>query len=291
MERYWAGDPLPGIACCQQAITALERTGEDDRLGMAHFVLALNTLLLGDFAGALAAVARVSAIGEALKDRRLLTFAAWTTGWLQATRGECDAGIAACQRGLEGSSDPLNTAFTIGWLGYAYLEKGETAAAIPLLEQAAHSLRQFGYRRLEGLYTTCLAEAHRLSGNLDTARTLALQGLAIASETPYRMGVAWAQRTLGRIAQATDAMAEARQHLTEALTTFAAMPARFEVGRTHLALAELACHHSDHEAMTIHVTEAYHLFTTLGVPAYVRRAMQQARAYGLAFAPVVTHAS
>jgi hypothetical protein len=103
----------------------------------------------------------------------------------------------------------------------------------------------------------------------------------MASETPYRTGTAWAQRTLGRIAQASGALVEAEGYLNEALTTFAAMSARFEVGRTHLALAELAQCQSQREAATLHVTEAHHLFTTLGVPAYVQRTVQYATRYGL----------
>jgi tetratricopeptide (TPR) repeat protein len=250
---------------------------------MAYFVLGLNALSLGSFEHALDAARRADAIGAAIADRRLQTFAAWTIGWTQATRGACEAGIAACQRALECSSDPLNTAFALGWLGYAYLEQGDSARAMPPLEQALQSLRQFGYRRLEGLYTTLLGEARLLDGALDTARQLALQGLAIASETPYRTGTAWAQRTLGRIAQATGALAEAECHLNEALTTFTAMQARFEVGRTHLALAELAQHQGKRAAVTLHLTTAHHLFTALCVPVYAQRVMQYACALGLAF--------
>jgi len=281
MERYWTGQPVQGVEYCQYAIAALERLGEDERLGMAYFVLGLNALSLGCFDQALEAAARVGAIGEATADRRLQAFAAWVTGWAQATRGDWEAGIAACQRALERSSDPLNTAFALGWLGYAHLQGGDSAAAIPPLEQAVHSLRQFDYRRLEGLYTTLLSEAHLLRGDLDTARALALQGLAIAGETPYRTGIAWAQRALGRIAQASGAWTEAEGYCQEALTTFAAMSARFEVGRTHLYLAEFAQRQGHRAAAALHLTEAYALFTALRVPVYVQRAVHYAATLGL----------
>ena len=122
MERYWTGYPAQGVEYCQQAIAALERLGEDERLGMAYFVLGLNALSLGRFEQALEAVSRADAIGEATADRRLQTFAAWTTGWVQATRGDWEAGIASCQRALERSSDPLNTAFAMGWLGLKLIQ-------------------------------------------------------------------------------------------------------------------------------------------------------------------------
>jgi predicted ATPase/class 3 adenylate cyclase len=284
MQRYWTGHPAQGVEYCQHAIAALEHLGEDERLGMAYFVLGLNALSLGCFEQALKAAARVAAIGEATADRRLQTFAAWTTGWVQATRGDWEAGIASCQRALERSSDPLNTAFAMGWLGYAYLEQGDLARAMPLLEQAVQSMRQFGYRRLEGLYTTLAGELHLRRGDLDTARTLALQGLRLASETPYRTGTAWAQRTLGRIAQAAGALEEAEGCLTEALTIFAAMQARFEVGRTHLSLAELAQRRGHRDAMILHLTAAYSLFTAWHVPVYAQHTVQRARALGLTFA-------
>ena len=288
MERYWTGHPAQGVEYSERAITALAGSGEDYRLGMAYFVLALNALSLGRFDEALQAAGRASTIGEALSDRRLQTFAAWTTGWAQATRGAWEAGIAACQQALESSSDPLNTAFALGWLGYAYLEKGDATAAIAPLEQATQSLHQFGYRRLEGLYTTLLGEAHLLCGERDTARHLARQGLAIASETPYRFGTAWAQRALGRMAQADGDLAAAEQCLKEALSTFAAMQARFEVGRTHLALAELALAQDYREAVTLHLSAAHQLFTALNVPVYVARTTQYASTLGLTFATPAT---
>jgi class 3 adenylate cyclase/tetratricopeptide (TPR) repeat protein len=287
MERYWTGQPEQGVEYGQRAIVALQGSGEDARLGMAYFVLGLNALSLGNFESALEAAARAGAIGEAVADRRLQTFAAWTTGWVQATRGKWEAGIAACQLALERSSDPLNTAFAMGWLGYAYLEKGDPAMAIPLLEQATQSMRHFGYQRLEGLYTTLLGEAHRLRGDLDMTRDLALQGLTIALETPYGAGTAWAQRTLGCTAQAAGALEEAEHYLKEALSTFTAMQARFEVGRTHLALAELAQRQGNREAAARDLIAARHLFIALRVPTYVQHAEQRARELALSF-PVLS---
>ncbi|HEY5868783.1 MAG TPA: hypothetical protein VI542_25020 [Candidatus Tectomicrobia bacterium] len=64
---------------------------------MAYFVLGLNALSLGCFDQALEEAACVDAIGAATADRRLQTFAAWSTGWIQTTRGEWEAGIASCQ--------------------------------------------------------------------------------------------------------------------------------------------------------------------------------------------------
>jgi predicted ATPase/DNA-binding winged helix-turn-helix (wHTH) protein/class 3 adenylate cyclase len=280
-ERYWAGQPLAGLAYSQQAVALLQRAAERSRLGMAYFVLGLNALLLGDFERALEAVAQTRTIGEHSGDLHLRAFAAWSTGWTEATRGAWETAIAACQRALEYAPDPLNTAFALGWLGYAYLEHGSPEEAMPLLEEASEQMRQLQYRRLEGLYTIFLGEASLQHGDVDKAGALVRQGLDIAAAAAYRFGLGWGQRALGRIAQASTALTEAEHHLRQALDTFTALSARFEVGRTHLALADVCHLQGNREAATLHATEAHRLFTTLCVPQYVERTAERARELGL----------
>src|SRR5205085_7845801 len=91
---------------------------------------------------------------------------------------------------------------------------------------------------------------------------------------------------LGRLTRSSGAPAEATLHLHEALQTFIAIQARFEVGRTHLDLAALAHTMGDHEATTTHLQEAYNLFTALQVPKYVARAEQCAREFGVSLPPL-----
>lgn len=63
---------------------------------------------------------------------------------------------------------------------------------------------------------------------------------------------------------------------------FATIPARFEMGRTHLLLGELAQAQAHLETARQHVREAYQVFHSLEVPVYRARAVQQAQALGLA---------
>lgn len=109
------------------------------------------------------------------------------------------------------------------------------------------------------------------------------------SEEKYRAGVGWAQRTLGRIALAEGALAEAETHLHDALATFISMQARFEMGRTHLALSELADVQDNRERVAVHLTEAYHLFKTLRIPPYVTYTEQRAHELGLSFSVPSPH--
>jgi DNA-binding winged helix-turn-helix (wHTH) protein/tetratricopeptide (TPR) repeat protein len=281
MACYVAEQPGPGIAHGQQAVAALAQSQERYRLGLAQVVLSLHYLTHGDFDAALDMAAQGEAIGEAIHDPQLQAFAAWTAGWIEATRGAWEKGITACQRSIAHAPDLLSRALALGALGYAHIEQGAPGQAIPLLEQAVTTCRQVQQRRSESLLTTWLGEAALLQGQFDAAHDYARQGLASAQELHYRTGTAWAQRVLGRTALARKALTTAGQHLHEALATFTTIPARFEIGRTHLVLLELAQYQGDLQAAALHATEATRLFRTLQAAGYVVRTEQQAHALGL----------
>ncbi|HJX79617.1 hypothetical protein, partial [Glutamicibacter sp.] len=97
----------------------------------------------------------------------------------------------------------------------------------------------------------------------DQARATVLQGLEITRDCRYQHGIGWAQRALGRIAQVSGAPAEAETHYMAALQTFTSTQGRFEVGRTHLALAELAHAQGNRDAATAHANNAHTLFMAL----------------------------
>ena len=251
---------------------------------MAHFYLGLNTSLLGEFAQALAALGQAQTIGDTIANPRLQSLTAWVTGWIYATQGEWETGLALCQRGLELSPDPLNTAGALGYQGSAYLEQGDAAQAIPLLEQSIQHWQQFRFPQLQGWFTALLGEAWLRCDNVAKGQTLARQGLAMTQEVQFAYGIGVAQRVLGRAAQANGACAEAETSFYAALRTFTAMSARFEVGRTHLALADLA-YAQEHRAVAAqHLHDAHRLFVALQVPRWVEQTAQRARAFGVGLA-------
>jgi tetratricopeptide (TPR) repeat protein len=278
---YSSGRLQQGVEYGQQAVALLEQTTGQRWLSKVQFILALGYLHLGDFAAALASATWLESLGEATEDPRCQSFAALLIGWGYALQGEREAGIAAGQRSLACAPDPFSAALALGFLGHTYLEAGDQVQAIPLLQQASEQFCQFGYRLGEGRCAALLGEAYLLRGEVAQARDLAHRGLAISRDIQYEYGIGLARRALGRIAQASGALAEAETHLTEALQTFAAMPARFEVGRTHLALAELAYSQGNREALATHLAEAHHLFKTLRVPKYGKRAEQLATQHNI----------
>jgi tetratricopeptide (TPR) repeat protein len=248
---------------------------------MAYFYLGLNASLMGDFAQALAFSGQAQAIGDTTGNPRLQSLAAWVTGWIYATQGEWDAGIALCERGLERSPDPLNTAGALGYLGTAYLEQGNVAQAIPLLEQSIQQWQQFHFPQLQGWFTALLGEAYLRRGDLVQGQDLTRQGLTITQEAGFAYGVGVAQRALGQVAQARGALGEAAALLHDALQTFTTMSARFEAGRTHLVLADLAATQEQPAVAAQHLQEACNLFRTLRVPLYVERTRHRAAAFGV----------
>ena len=183
-----SGRAPEGIEHARQALALLGPTGEQWWIGQAHWALGLNQTLTGEFGAALEAQARAHAIGEAIASRQVQACAAWGTGIVHAAMGDWEAGVEACQRALELAPDPLNWAITAGWSGYAYLEKGDGASAVPLLEKSTRQLGQFQYPHVRGLFTAFLAEAVQLGGETEKALDLAMQALdaTLGRQVPIR---------------------------------------------------------------------------------------------------------
>jgi len=278
------GRPHEGLEHARQAVALLERARERWWLGPAYWAMGLNRLVRGELEAALEAEAQAAALGEMVGDAELESCAAWTAGIVHAARGDWEAGIQACQRGLERAPDPLTTAVALGWLGHAYLEKGEPARAIPVLEQAVEQVQEFRFAQLLGLFMGFLAEAYGATGEAEKALALARRGLAVTRQASSLYGVGCLQRSLGRIARARGDLGEAEARLGEALGTFAAIEARYDLGRTRLDLAALAADGGDRAAAATHLREAHALFQALRLPEYVQRSLGLAARLGIRLA-------
>jgi predicted ATPase len=282
MENMWSGQWSQGVMHGQQAIASLEQAQDQGWLGQAYWITGANYMFAGEFAQALAAEAQVQVIGEAIGSPRLQSYAAWTTGLTRTLMGVWEDGIRQCQRAVEQAPDPFCTAEAQGFLGYAYLEKGDAAAALPILGQAAQRMQRIRFRQLESWFTIWWGEACLLDGQYARAQELARQGLEIARDVSFQVVVGWGQRVLGQVALARRTYAEAMAHLQAALATFTAIASSTESARTLLALAALAHAQGHREAATAHLYEAYARFQTLQLPVHMDRTRQLATACGLA---------
>jgi transcriptional regulator with AAA-type ATPase domain/tetratricopeptide (TPR) repeat protein len=257
---FWSGRFHQSVAEGRQAVAILERTSERWWLGLAYWGVAFGLGFLGEFRAALEATARADALGNAIGDPRLQTYAAWTTGWLQAAQGDLDAALAACRKSLERSPDPVNTADALSFLGYVLVEQGAVRDAIPLLEQSIKQWTEFQHTLMLAWFTTVLADAYLAAGEPERAHQAASRGLALAREAAFPYGAALATRTLARIARSRGRLDEAARLAAEALDTFQVIEARYESARTGLELAAIAAARGDPAAAQTYLAEARRLF-------------------------------
>jgi class 3 adenylate cyclase/tetratricopeptide (TPR) repeat protein len=267
-DAFWSGRFSEGIEHGREALALLERSDEPWWQGQAYWVAGFHHYVLGQFEAAFDKMKWADAIWQALQDPRLDP--SWSTGYFHASLGDWEAGIAECRGGLERAQDPLNTAAALGFLGYAFLEKGDLPRAIAALEDSTARLLQAGMLQLLGWFSAFLAEAFLLSGRLEEARELALRALTTTEAVRFRYGSGMAQRALGRVASAAGDPEAAAATLLDALASFQEIQAPFEVGRTLLELALVPGAGST--AAASRLGEARRIFAELRVPAYAERA-------------------
>ena len=89
LEGHWSGQTTARHRARHEAV-ALLTPRHDQRwwLGMTHFYLAMNHLLTGRFDAALGEAARADEVGREIGDPRLQTYAGFTVGWVETTRGQ-----------------------------------------------------------------------------------------------------------------------------------------------------------------------------------------------------------
>ena len=282
VECVYSGRVLDeAVAHGRQAVLLLERTEDRFWLSQALFALSYSCYFKGDFVGALEAVARLEALGEATGSRRARANAAMIAGLSYATRGDWEAGIRMSERARELAPDPFETSFVLAVLGKAYSERGDFALAVPVLEQAVQLGDQVRSRQYAAWFRTMLGEAYLLSGQLDKARKVAGRALDISAGASFALGVGWSHQVIGRVAQAEGAVSEAAEHLMEALESFVSTRAGFEAGRTHFFTASLAHSRGDHDSAAAHINEAYSIFSTLDTPKHADRSERLARKLGI----------
>ncbi len=264
-ESMWASRFAEGLEHGRRAARYLESTGERWWLGQSLCWQGINRYFMGQLDEALECAAGGFAIGEQLGDHRLQSYAAWNRAWFSATRGDGQEAIDWGHRSIELSPDPLNNAFSLGWTGYAYLEHGDAERAIALLGQSIELLAGMRYSRLVGWFKGWIAEAYLLAGDPARANEEAMLGLQTSLDTGFTWAVGLAQRALGYIARVGGDSGEAQRWLSEALATFEKTESRFDVARTHLALAGLFAEQRDAPSAAAHREAARRPLAALGL--------------------------
>lgn len=232
LDGHWSGNP-DGISHGRKSVDLL-RTHPQQRwwLGMTHYYLAMNHLVHGDFEAALGEASSVDEVGREIGDPRLQTYAAFTVGWIEATRGNYAIAVAACQRSREQAPDRVSRAYASMVLGFALIGQGDYAQAQTILEPTVAELEGFPLPQWHGYAGALTAEAYRLDAQPDLARTLVERALDVMTGAQNWYGVAFAQRVAARIALDRGARNEAVATFDEAAQTFDRVRARFEAQKT-----------------------------------------------------------
>jgi tetratricopeptide (TPR) repeat protein len=283
LDGHWSGQATEAIAHGREAIARLQgSTTQQWWLGMAHFYVSANYLILGRFAETLAAARCAHEVGEAISDMRLQCYAAFTVGWAALSRGEWSEAIEACERSRKLATDRVSGVYAAGFLGYAHVEGGDAESALPLLEHAVRELEQFGFPQWHGMFTSALAEARRVSGDVTEAFEMARRGLRLMTDAQYWFGVGYGQRILARITRDAGRLDEAARHFDDALRTFTSIGAVFEAARIRLELATLAADRGDRGTARVHVDAALVALRDVDAPMYLERAQRAAAALAAA---------
>ena len=280
-ESFWMGDLQRGVDHGRRAVVLLDGVGERWWLAMAHWARALSYGLLGRFDEALDSITWASTIADKLRDRRLASQAAWTSGWIHATRGDWATGIEAGRRAVELAFDDMSRALAEGFLGASHLEKGDATTALPLLERAAEAFGRLGFRQLEGWFTVVQARAHALLGDPTRAELVAGRGMDVVGALSFGPAIMEAREVEALVAGARRDPAAATRALTESLAVAERIGARFLAARTRLALAEVAWTTGDRDAVARDVTPAHAEFTAMGAPVWAARAAELAQQAGV----------
>lgn len=264
-DAFWSGRFGEGIESGLRALDLLARSADGWWQGQAFWVAGFHHYVLGRLDEAFECMRRAEELWRVLQDPRLDP--SWSTGYFHASLGQWELGIEECRGGVERAQDPLNRAVALGFLGYAYLEKGDLARAATALEESVGRLREAGMQQLSGWFTAFLSQVRRLGGRVPEAEGLAREALAETEAVRFPYGVGLARRALGQAAAAAGAGAE--EWLRGALSSFTAIGAPFEAARTRLELAR-ACGAGSSEA-ALQLGEARRVFVDLRLPLYVER--------------------
>jgi class 3 adenylate cyclase/tetratricopeptide (TPR) repeat protein len=280
-EGFWLGALADGAEHGRRAVAALREIGDWWWLAHSHCWTALNLCNLGRFAEALSEVAEAQRIGAERADPRIHSYSLWNRCWFLATRGDWEEAIAAGTESLQTSPDSLNSSYSMGWLGFAYREKGDFDEAARYLSRSIELLTEFRYSRLVAWFKGWLAEAMLWRGRVDDALETADQALRIARELRYPWGIALARRALGRIALKRGAMQEAEGHLGASLAALEDMDARFDAACVLLSLSESAAGQRDAARAEARLHDAVARFRELDTPRYAERALAVAVELGV----------
>jgi DNA-binding SARP family transcriptional activator len=261
-----AGRPRHGIEHAERAVALLQRAGDQRWLALALWILSVHRLVLGELDAAHDAAARSTRVGIAAGDAGLASFGVTMTAWTHLQRGDLDAADACCHDALRSPGEPLNTVTALGLMAIARIERGEPAAAIPVLEQVVEQLPTPVRREI---FVIPLGAAYVEVGMLERAHAVSARAHVAAEGSPSRWRRGRAGQLAALIAEAEGRSEEADRLFAGAVADLDAVPAPLEVARMHGVAGRLALARGDHPMARRHLATARDGYVALGLPLRV----------------------
>lgn len=271
LERFW-DQPERGVWHGEQALQRLQGSGEAWWTGQACWILGLNLSYRGRLAEGLAMEARAAALADETADRRLASYAAWTSGFIHTLDGQLALALPACRRSVELALDPLNRMTALGILSLALVERGDTAEARRCLAEAIPQSLQFRIPQMHGLFLAFRAEAERLDGELGAAASSAAAGVEGTRAAGYRYGLGWALRVQARVTRDRGDAGGALAAIADAVLTFETMGAPYEAARTRLEQAGWLADAGQWQPASELAAAGHDALCALPLPAHAARA-------------------
>lgn len=189
------------------------------------------------------------------------------------TRGPASSRGGSRPVARELATDPLHQAWSDVTIGVVYVEMGDAGQAIAHLDRG---LRVFietgGFQYHQEHFTSYLAAAHAIAGDLDTADSVAREGIALGESVGFLGATGRARRVRGLVAAARANHAEAERWLRDAAADFRAGEQWFQLSRAELDLAGVLDACARHAEARELATEARRGFVTQGNAHWIRRA-------------------
>jgi class 3 adenylate cyclase/tetratricopeptide (TPR) repeat protein len=231
-----------------QAIPILERERNQHETLFAYIHRGIAQTWLGHYPAGLSDVNRALEIARSGRDQNAEVMARAGLTFIQVLAGEFAQGIASGHEALavaEKSGDTFFRYALNAWIAWGTFALGNARESLPYWAAAADVAKTLGGRLLLGELFAAV-EAESLIGAVDPATGLrrAQEALALSQETESMIGVALAERAIGRaIAAGGEGQQEALPHIEKSLDICENIGARFEIVRGLLAKGEafLAC--------------------------------------------------
>jgi hydrogenase-4 transcriptional activator len=261
---------------------AIEHLSEGGHIG--YLVLAYNNLgdilrISGDWAEALTSLDKAIEIALRANLPNHEAAGRQTKAELLSAMGRYDEAeelVNRCIQLAEKDGDKWLESYAVRILGGVYLGRGQVDNALASLRQALRLSTSVGDHYGIAVAELALAEGHFQQGGYEQASEYVelAYGRIKEEKSKSLLLSGTLQRLHGQIQGAYQHFSEAKNHLTQSLSVFAATAIPFEVAKSHHAMGLLLRAVGDPKGAESHLIQAYHIFKSLGAIPSIEQTSQ-----------------